>query len=469
MTSGIAHADGPFGNETISRPYNDLPSHSQLTVDFEIDLHDSWDGDSRVHGPDSFRARVQDGSTLVDTFLSARRGRRYRFRRSFSHSGSSVTFLFSSSTTDTEEKWSLRSISVTPNAASAASAWIVNGEIEPSYKFSNNRRTALPTGARGTKEVHTVVTWFAGRRRWIHGPTAFRIIRSNSNWSQDYTWNVPSSLLGESAGNADVTTSMVYDIAGPVTDFPVTRRVAASSPPAPANSAVMNVTYHLPFEEDWVRIVPQSNNSNYEPATASSDNIPAGGASSTTGGPFWGVREHSRYTLESSNGDSLEGISVAAGIIGAAVGVVSGGAGAALSIAASVGSFAAQDQTVPARERFEFNNNITLFQRSLQADGSRDARERIFVRPPWRGQRARANPQAAWPTSSLRDVSYRQYYQKNEYGGKFYDAHGYRGRGTVRQRLPVNAPVAMGHYELGAPRTTATTTTTTTNQRLMMP
>ncbi len=58
-------------DQTIELALKDLKAHSKVTVDFDLYILKSWDGDSPQFGPDRFLLRVGDaGPTLLDATFS---------------------------------------------------------------------------------------------------------------------------------------------------------------------------------------------------------------------------------------------------------------------------------------------------------------------------------------------------------------------------------------------------------------
>src|SRR5262245_60886867 len=55
---------GPFDNGTESLTLTGLPPHSAVTISFDLDVLESWDGNGPKDGPDLWPAAVTDGPTL---------------------------------------------------------------------------------------------------------------------------------------------------------------------------------------------------------------------------------------------------------------------------------------------------------------------------------------------------------------------------------------------------------------------
>lgn len=450
LSANAAKADGPYSSgQTVTRTFDNLQEHSTLTAYFEIELHDSWDGSNRVNGPDTLTIQVKNGPTLLNAHLKARKGR-YYIRRPFTHSASSVTFLMTGNTTDAREKWTLHKLDL---SSKMGSAWITNSFIETSYKNSNGKRVRVSTAPVQKKQVHTAVTWWVAGKKWIHGPHTFKVHRSDSSWAKTYNWRAPKRQGDGSLGNDEVSNSSVYDLGNDRTSFPVTHTVRAQGTPS-ANWAEMSITYHTPFETEKETVTKRNY---YRSGNATSHDIPKGGVGNTTDGPFNVTRQHSGYTLNSPYGN-LKALWVSAGIVGTITGAVTGGAttGAAISIAAAIGSHVTDNRDVPAEAKFQFNNNMTLFQRSINADAK--LRKVNFVQPEKPAILARANPELGWAKARLMNVNYRQYYITGKFTGKFYNRHGFAKSGSVTEELPFNKPVAMGYYVIGATGVASTPT-----------
>jgi filamentous hemagglutinin family protein len=61
---------GQFGNETVSLTLDDLPSHDEVNVSFDLFIIRSWDGNHPQNGPDIWQLDVAGVSRLFDTTFS---------------------------------------------------------------------------------------------------------------------------------------------------------------------------------------------------------------------------------------------------------------------------------------------------------------------------------------------------------------------------------------------------------------
>ena len=61
---------GPFGCGTRSLTFTGLPSHTEVTVSFDLFIIGSWVGNSSAWGPDSWDLSVDGGPTLLHTTFS---------------------------------------------------------------------------------------------------------------------------------------------------------------------------------------------------------------------------------------------------------------------------------------------------------------------------------------------------------------------------------------------------------------
>ena len=52
---------GQFSNQTVSLSLSGLPTHSQVTVSFDLFIINSWDGNDTAHGPDIWDLTVAGG------------------------------------------------------------------------------------------------------------------------------------------------------------------------------------------------------------------------------------------------------------------------------------------------------------------------------------------------------------------------------------------------------------------------
>lgn len=66
---GQRHFLGRFSNESVELSLANLPSHSTLTVSFDLFVLDSWDGNDSIYGPDFFLLSI-DGDEVVRTTFS---------------------------------------------------------------------------------------------------------------------------------------------------------------------------------------------------------------------------------------------------------------------------------------------------------------------------------------------------------------------------------------------------------------
>jgi hypothetical protein len=148
-------------DQTVSLKLADLPPHRRLTIEFDLYVLKSWDGDNPHYGPDRWKLSVAGGPVLLDTTFSnnhktgaydlslqdypapespAQSGAAavnmlgYRFfgdaiyhlSYTFDHTGPSVQFDFSSSLfegkgTD-DETWGLDNVRVEPVDLASGSA-----------------------------------------------------------------------------------------------------------------------------------------------------------------------------------------------------------------------------------------------------------------------------------------------------------------------------------------------------------
>ncbi|MBU1260621.1 MAG: PEP-CTERM sorting domain-containing protein [Planctomycetes bacterium] len=152
-----------WGSDTVSLTLNNLPSHAELTVSFDLYIIQSWDGNNDAYGPDIWDLSVSGGPTLLHTTFANSVGIRtqsypdsypngdyesrtgaaendtlgftyhsvsfirdsvYRFygteSLTFSHSGSSVVLNFSGNIHDVfpnQESWGIDNVQVTPEPA----------------------------------------------------------------------------------------------------------------------------------------------------------------------------------------------------------------------------------------------------------------------------------------------------------------------------------------------------------------
>ncbi len=59
---------GYLSNQQAKLNLTSLPSHDSVTVDFDLYIHDTWDGNSTVSGPDMFRVILDNDTALNTTF-----------------------------------------------------------------------------------------------------------------------------------------------------------------------------------------------------------------------------------------------------------------------------------------------------------------------------------------------------------------------------------------------------------------
>ena len=62
---------GQFGNDVVQLSLSDLPSHSNVTVSFDLFVIGSWDGNGNYCcGPDVWKLSINDGPVLLHTTFS---------------------------------------------------------------------------------------------------------------------------------------------------------------------------------------------------------------------------------------------------------------------------------------------------------------------------------------------------------------------------------------------------------------
>ncbi len=61
---------GQFNNETVGLTLTGLPSHTDVTISFDLFLINSWDGNATGYGPDIWGLDVTGGPTLLYTTFS---------------------------------------------------------------------------------------------------------------------------------------------------------------------------------------------------------------------------------------------------------------------------------------------------------------------------------------------------------------------------------------------------------------
>lgn len=59
---------GYLSNQQAKLNLTNLPTHDSITVDFDLYIHDTWDGNSTVSGPDMFRVILDNDTALNTTF-----------------------------------------------------------------------------------------------------------------------------------------------------------------------------------------------------------------------------------------------------------------------------------------------------------------------------------------------------------------------------------------------------------------
>jgi hypothetical protein len=57
-------------DQTVSLRLKDLPPHQRLTIEFDLYILKSWDGDNPNYGPDRWKLRVAGGPVLLETTFS---------------------------------------------------------------------------------------------------------------------------------------------------------------------------------------------------------------------------------------------------------------------------------------------------------------------------------------------------------------------------------------------------------------
>jgi hypothetical protein len=58
---------GQFGTESVKLTLDKLPPHKTVTVQFDLYILKTWDGDEPVSGPDIWGLKPDDGAALIDT------------------------------------------------------------------------------------------------------------------------------------------------------------------------------------------------------------------------------------------------------------------------------------------------------------------------------------------------------------------------------------------------------------------
>ena len=64
------HFLGEFGNQKVSLTLKGLPAHNIVTVQFDLYIIETWDGNNSSFGPDVWRLDVDGGPTLLHTTFS---------------------------------------------------------------------------------------------------------------------------------------------------------------------------------------------------------------------------------------------------------------------------------------------------------------------------------------------------------------------------------------------------------------
>jgi len=64
------HFLGEFGNQKVSLTLKELPAHNVVTVQFDLYIIETWDGNNLQFGPDVWRLDVDGGPTLLNTTFS---------------------------------------------------------------------------------------------------------------------------------------------------------------------------------------------------------------------------------------------------------------------------------------------------------------------------------------------------------------------------------------------------------------
>lgn len=143
---------GNLGPGGVTLSLSSLPPHSNLTIETDLYIQESWDGSPPAKGPDVWRLSVDGGPTLLDTTFSNKiinndqcypsscpatnnagtgalgvpypspRRDVYRLSYTFAHTGSDVTFRFFSgqSQLESDESWALDNVRVLRDVAGLA-------------------------------------------------------------------------------------------------------------------------------------------------------------------------------------------------------------------------------------------------------------------------------------------------------------------------------------------------------------
>ena len=70
---------GQFGNESVKLTLDKLPAHKTVTVQFDLYILKTWDGDEPVSGPDLWGLKLDDAVALIDTSFTNVSTNRQRF------------------------------------------------------------------------------------------------------------------------------------------------------------------------------------------------------------------------------------------------------------------------------------------------------------------------------------------------------------------------------------------------------
>jgi hypothetical protein len=70
---------GQFGNDSVKLTLDKLPPHKTVTLQFDLYILRSWDGDEPVSGPDIWGLKSDDGAALIDTTFTNVSTNRQRF------------------------------------------------------------------------------------------------------------------------------------------------------------------------------------------------------------------------------------------------------------------------------------------------------------------------------------------------------------------------------------------------------
>ena len=179
---------GQFSNETASLSLANLPTHTQVTVAFDVYAIRSLDGNSVEWGPDIFDVRAENGpivtrttfanqplrqawpgefpgsdnaprtgavetNTLGYNFDSGPMNAVYRVSKTIAHTGGALKLNFSASGLEaiTNESWGLDNVAVTVDCAPppcAGEFYAANFETSVGSEWSSNKAEVTPTGNR---------------------------------------------------------------------------------------------------------------------------------------------------------------------------------------------------------------------------------------------------------------------------------------------------------------------------------